>query len=122
MGLLLLGFFIAFAIALTGVGAGTLTAPTLILLGIAPAKAVGSALLYSTLVILPAGLFHMLYKILDYKTLWTMLLGGLPVVFTGSNLLSEIFSFLAFKKTLLFFIGLTILAHGQAPLLVYGSV
>jgi len=110
LGLLLLGFFIAFAIALTGVGAGTLTAPTLILLGFDPAKAVGSALLFSTLVKLPAGLFHMLYKNLDYKTLRTMLLGGLPGVFTGSYLLSEIFSFQAFKKTLLFIIGQTILA------------
>jgi len=89
LGLLLLGFFIAFAIGLTGVGAGTLTAPTLILLGFDPAKAVGSALLFSTLVKLPAGLFHMLYKNLDYKTLRTMLLGGLPGVFTGSYLLSE---------------------------------
>lgn len=53
----LLGFFIAFAIGLTGVGAGTLTAPVLILLGLNPAQAVGSALSFSTLVKLPGFLF-----------------------------------------------------------------
>lgn len=109
LGFFLLGLFIAFAIGLTGVGAGTITAPTLILLGFDPAKTVGSALLFSTLVKFPACLFHMLYKNLDYKTLIPMLVGGLPGVFTGSYLLSEIFSGPAFKKTLLFIIGLTIL-------------
>lgn len=110
LGFFLLGLFIAFAIGLTGVGAGTLTAPILILLGFDPAKTVGSALLFSTLVKFPACLFHMLYKNLDYKTLRIMLLGGLPGVFTGSYILSELSSVQAFKKTLLFIIGLTILA------------
>jgi uncharacterized membrane protein YfcA len=52
----LLGFLIAFAIGVTGVGAGTVTAPLLILaLGLPPEVAVGTALLFGFLVKVPAG-------------------------------------------------------------------
>ncbi|MBF0171785.1 MAG: sulfite exporter TauE/SafE family protein, partial [Nitrospinae bacterium] len=52
-----LGFFIAFAIAITGVGAGTITAPVLMLfMGIEPAVAVGTALLFALAVKIPAGI------------------------------------------------------------------
>jgi uncharacterized membrane protein YfcA len=103
-----LGFFIAFAIGLTGVGAGTLTAPLLILLGLDPAKAVGSALAFSTVVKLPAMLTHALYKNLDYKTLLLMLLGGVPGTLLGSFLLTLFHTPLGLKKILLLVIGITI--------------
>jgi uncharacterized membrane protein YfcA len=103
-----LGFFIAFAIGLTGVGAGTLTAPLLILLGLDPAKAVGSALAFSTVVKFPAMLTHALYKNLDYKTLLLMLLGGVPGTLLGSLLLTLFHNLLGLKKILLLVIGITI--------------
>jgi uncharacterized membrane protein YfcA len=103
-----LGFFIAFAIGLTGVGAGTLTAPLLILLGLDPAKAVGSALAFSTVVKFPAMLTHALYKNLDYKTLLLMLLGGVPGTLVGSLLLTLFHNLLGLKKILLLVIGITI--------------
>jgi len=102
------GFFIAFAIGLTGVGAGTLTAPLLILLGLDPAKAVGSALAFSTVVKLPAMLTHALYKNLDYKTLLLMLLGGVPGTLLGSLLLTLFHTLLELKRFLLLLIGITI--------------
>jgi uncharacterized membrane protein YfcA len=103
-----LGFFIAFAIGLTGVSAGTLTAPLLILLGLDPAKAVGSALAFSTVVKFPAMLTHALYKNLDYKTLLLMLLGGVPGTLLGSLLLTLFHNPLGLKKILLLVIGITI--------------
>jgi uncharacterized membrane protein YfcA len=103
-----LGFFIAFAIGLTGVGAGTLTAPLLILLGLDPAKAIGSALAFSTVVKLPAMLTHALYKNLDYKTLLLMLLGGVPGTLLGSLFLTLFHTPLGLKNILLLVIGITI--------------
>jgi uncharacterized membrane protein YfcA len=103
-----LGFFIAFAIGLTGVGAGTLTAPLLILLGLDPAKAVGSALAFSTVVKFPAMLTHALYKNLDYKTLLLMLLGGVPGTLLGSLFLTLFHTPLGLKNILLLVIGITI--------------
>ncbi|MFN3598539.1 MAG: sulfite exporter TauE/SafE family protein [Aquificaceae bacterium] len=105
----LLGLFIAFAIGLTGVGAGTLTAPILILLGFDPTKAVGSALTFSAVVKLPAGLLHALYGNLDYSLLKRMLLGGIPGVFTGSYLLSKLSLSQGLKNLLLLIMGFTIL-------------
>ena len=108
-----LGFFIAFAIGLTGVGAGTLTAPLLILLGLDPAKAVGSALAFSTAVKFPAMLTHALYKNIDYKILLLMLSGGVPGTLLGSLFL-KLFHELSgldtsgLKKILLLIIGITI--------------
>ena len=59
----LLGFLIAFAIGVTGVGAGTVTAPLLILaLGLPPEVAVGTALLFGFLVKVPAGAVHLLRR------------------------------------------------------------
>jgi uncharacterized membrane protein YfcA len=104
-----LGFFIAFAIGLTGVGAGTLTAPLLILLGLDPAKAVGSALAFSTAVKFPAVLTHALYKNLDYRTLLLMLLGGVPGTLLGSLFLKLLHDPSGLKKILLLIIGITVL-------------
>jgi len=104
-----LGFFIAFAIGLTGVGAGTLTAPLLILLGLDPAKAVGSALAFSTVVKFPAVLTHALYKNLDYKTLLLMLLGGVPGTLLGSLLLKLLHDPSGLEKILLLIIGITVI-------------
>lgn len=103
------GFFIALAIGLTGVGAGTLTAPLLILLGLDPAKAVGSALSFSAFVKFPAFVFHALYKNIDYKTLFLMLSGGVPGVLLGSFLLSFLSHEKGLKNVLFLIIGFTIL-------------
>ncbi len=103
------GFFIAFAIGLTGVGAGTLTAPLLILLGLDPTKAVGSALAFSTVVKFPAVLTHAVYRNLDYKTLLLMLVGGVPGTLLGSLLLTLLSDPLRLKNILLLIIGVTII-------------
>jgi hypothetical protein len=86
-----IGFVIAFAIAMTGVGAGTVTAPVLILfLGMEPPLAVGTALGFSTIVKIPAGLSYLTRKRVDFKYLGLMSAGGVPGVIAGTLLLKNL--------------------------------
>jgi uncharacterized membrane protein YfcA len=86
-----IGFGIALFIALTGVGAGTLTVPVLILfLGVPAGEAVGIGLVFATavkLILVPA---QILRKNVAWRTLGFMLLGGLPGVILGSVLLRHL--------------------------------
>jgi uncharacterized protein len=81
---LAIGFLIAFAIAVTGVGAGTITAPILVLfLHVPLALAVGTALVYSAIVKLIVVPIQMWRKQVSYRAVGFMLLGGLPGVLIG---------------------------------------
>ena len=88
-----IGFVIAVVIALTGVGAGTITAPLLILfLHIPGAEAVGTALGYATIVkcvIVPVQIAR---KQVSYRVFGFMLLGGGPGVLIGSLLFRRVAS------------------------------
>src|ERR1700761_6314605 len=87
----LIGFIIAVFIALTGVGAGTITTPLLILfLHVPPAVAVSVGLMFSAavkLVLVPAQIWR---KNVNWRTLGFMLIGGLPGVLIGSLLLTHL--------------------------------
>jgi hypothetical protein len=87
----ILGFSIALFIALTGVGAGTITVPTLVLfLGVPSAEAVGIGLMFSTavkLILFPAQVAR---GNVAWKTLGFMLLGGAPGVLIGSLFLKHL--------------------------------
>jgi uncharacterized protein len=86
-----LGFFIAMAVGLTGVGAGVLTAPALLLLLHTPTKtAVGTALVFGAVVKLVAAPSYLWRKQVNFKVLGWMLLGGLPGVALGSAFLHKI--------------------------------
>ena len=86
---LLLGFAIAVAISITGVGAGVITAPVLILFfHLPPAQAVGTALAYSVAVKLLVVPMQLLRRQVNFRVLGFMLAGGLPGVLIGSALLS----------------------------------
>jgi uncharacterized protein len=82
---LILGFAIAVVIAITGVGAGSLIAPLLILfLRVPVAEAVGTALVYSAAVkfiVVPVQIWK---RRIDWKTLGLILATGLPGVAIGS--------------------------------------
>ncbi|WP_114314144.1 sulfite exporter TauE/SafE family protein [Thermus caldifontis] len=102
----LLGFLIAFAIGITGVGAGTVTAPLLILaVGVPPEVAVGTALLFGFLVKVPAGLVYLLRGQLAGRALGLLLAGGLPGVLLGSLLLVHL---KGAKDLVLLLVGLTV--------------
>jgi uncharacterized protein len=87
----LLGFLIAAAIALTGVGAGTLTTPLLLVFtGVTPAKAVGTALAFGFLVKCISTPVYLARKQVNYRVLRYLLCGGIPGVAIGSLLLDRL--------------------------------
>jgi len=89
--LFVLGFLIAVAIGVTGVGAGVITAPVLILFfHMPPARAVGTALAFSVAVKLLVAPMQFWRKLVDFRVLGYMLAGGLPGVFAGSLLLARL--------------------------------
>jgi uncharacterized protein len=82
---LLIGFVIAVIIALSGVGAGVVTAPLLILFLHVPVEiAVSTALAYAAIVKLIVVPVQMARKQVNYRILGWMLLGGIPGVILGS--------------------------------------
>jgi uncharacterized membrane protein YfcA len=86
-----LGFIIAVAIALTGVGAGSLTTPLLILLlGIPAKESVGTALIFGAVVKMITAPVYMFRKQVSGRALAYLLAGGLPGVLAGSLLLHGI--------------------------------
>jgi uncharacterized membrane protein YfcA len=88
---IVLGFVIAVAIGVTGVGAGVITAPVLILfLHVPPARAVGTALVFSTAVKLLVVPMQMYRKQVDYRILGYLLAGGVPGVLIGSFILAKL--------------------------------
>jgi uncharacterized protein len=86
-----IGFIIAVFIALTGVGAGTITTPLLILfLGIPAPMAVATGLMFSAavkLVLVPSQIAR---KQVSWRILGLMLIGGLPGVLIGSLVLRHL--------------------------------
>lgn len=83
-----LGLVIALAIGLTGVGAGTLTAPALILwFDVPPAIAVGTALAFGATVKLPAVASYLMRRQVDFRAFRSMAIGGIPGVVLGGFVL-----------------------------------
>lgn len=88
-----IGFCIAIVIALTGVGAGVITAPLLILFLHVPVDiAVSTALAYSAIVKLIVVPFQVVRRQVNYRVLGIMLMGGLPGVIIGSVLFKHVAS------------------------------
>lgn len=85
----LLGFGIALAISLTGVGAGSMTTPLLILLlGVSPATAVGTALTFGAIVKIASVPVYAMRRQVNFRILRLLLAGGIPGVLAGSLLLA----------------------------------
>jgi uncharacterized protein len=88
---IVLGFIIAVAIGVTGVGAGVITAPVLILfMHVSPAHAVGTALAFSVAVKILVVPMQIYRKQVDYRVLGYLLAGGIPGVLTGSYILAKL--------------------------------
>jgi uncharacterized membrane protein YfcA len=86
-----IGFVIAMFIALTGVGAGTITVPVLVLfLGVPAVEAVGIGLMFATAVKLILVPTQILRRNVAWRTLGFMLLGGVPGVLVGSLFLKHL--------------------------------
>jgi hypothetical protein len=86
-----IGFCIAIVIALSGVGAGVITAPLLILFLHVPVDiAVSTALAYSAIVKFIVVPVQVIRRQINYRVLGIMLLGGLPGVVLGSILFKHV--------------------------------
>lgn len=106
----MLGALIAAAIALTGVGAGVITAPVLMLwLGVPPATAVGTALAFGALVKIPAALSYWRQGHVDRRAAKAMILGGLPGVVAGALLL-QTFDHSGLRPMVLCLVGLVVVS------------
>jgi uncharacterized protein len=101
-----LGFVISVFIGLTGVGAGSMTTPLLILLlGMPTSQAVGTALIFGAAVKIITTPFYWKRRQIDLKALGYLLGTGLPGVLAGSLMLSGIKS-----DWVTAFVGLTIMS------------
>ncbi len=87
----LVGFFIAALVGLTGVGAGSLTAPMLILFfGMAPAESVGTALVFGAVTKVAVVPVYVARKQVSLRVLALLCAGGVPGVLAGSLLLERL--------------------------------
>jgi uncharacterized membrane protein YfcA len=113
---ILAGFFIALAIGITGVGAGSITAPVLILFFHQSAPdAVTTALVFGTVVKLVATPFYMARRQVNYRVLGYLVIGGLPAVLAGSFLLQSMDKS-KLNAPVLFIVGLTVVLSAGATL------
>jgi hypothetical protein len=101
----LLGFLIAAAVGMTGVGAGSLTAPLLILFfHQAPAAAVGTALVFTMAIKVAVTPVYMKRRQVSLRALWAMCGGGVPGVLAGTLLLSYL-DVHRYQRTVLALVG-----------------
>jgi uncharacterized membrane protein YfcA len=85
---ILIGFVIALAVGLTGIGGGSFTVPALLLLvGLPAGAAVGTAFVFATVLRLIAAPFYVLGKLVHSRYLWLLLLGAVPGLVIGTILL-----------------------------------
>ena len=81
----LIGFFIAAAVGLTGIGGGSFTVPALMLLvGLTAGEAVGTAFLFAGVLRLIAAPFYLLGKQIHSRYLWLLLQGAVPGLLVGT--------------------------------------
>jgi uncharacterized protein len=104
----LAGFIIALAVGLTGVGAGSVTAPVLILFfGLAPAEAVGTALAFGAAIKLAVAPFYIARNQVSGRVLSRLCMGGIPGVLLGVLAIGAL-DIGRYENMLFFLLGATI--------------
>lgn len=79
-----IGFMIAMAVGMTGIGGGSFTVPALVLLaGLTSGEAVGTAFLFAAVLRLIAAPFYLAGKQVHSKYLWLLLQGAVPGLVIG---------------------------------------
>lgn len=79
----LVGFIVGTCMAYSGVGAGAITTPLLIFLGVGSTTAIGSDLLFALGTKIVAMGTHLHKRTVDFSVLWRLSLGGLPGAIIG---------------------------------------
>ncbi len=84
----LIGFVIALAVGLTGIGGGSFTVPALVLIvGVMPGTAVGTAFVFAGILRLIAAPFYLAGKHIHGRYLWLLVLGAVPGLLIGTYIL-----------------------------------
>jgi hypothetical protein len=87
----LIGFLIALAVGLTGVGGGSFTVPALVLIaGLTAGEAVGTAFLFAGVLRLLAAPFYLIGKQIHGRYLWLLLQGAVPGLLVGTWVLRSL--------------------------------
>ena len=101
----LIGFLVALAVGLTGIGGGSFTVPALVLIVGLPANtAVGTAFVYAGVIRLLAAPFYLLGKHFHGKYLWLLLQGAIPGLLIGTYLL-RLLSHTSANAAIVFILG-----------------
>src|SRR5438105_13094437 len=80
-----IGFLIAVAVGLTGIGGGSFTVPALVLIvGLTAGEAVGTAFLFAGVLRLIAAPFYLVGKQIHSRYLWLLLQGAGAGLLVGS--------------------------------------
>src|SRR5437868_15477967 len=88
---LLLGFFIALAVGLTGIGGGSFTVPALLLIvGLPTGEAVGTAFVFAGVLRLIAAPFYLLGRLVNSRYFRLLLIGAVPGLALGMFVLCAI--------------------------------
>lgn len=121
MKIVLIGFVIGVCISYSGVGAGSLTTPLIMLvLGVKAATAIGSDLVFSLGTKIVAFITHMHAKTVDYTALLYLSAGGVPGAALGvlvTTLLHNRLSFDALDHALRLALGFALLVSACAVFL-----
>lgn len=80
---MVVGFIVGACTAYSGVGAGAITTPLLIFLGVGTDKAIGSDLLFALGTRLVAMIAHVQKRTVQVSVLWRLSIGGLPGAIIG---------------------------------------
>lgn len=105
---LIVGFLIAFVVGLTGVGAGAITAPVLILFfGLPAAVSVGTALTFAAVIKFAVAPMYFLRRQVNLKILGLLCLGGIPGVLGGSIIVT-LLDTKRYEGTMLILVGSTV--------------
>ncbi len=85
---LLIGFVIALAVGLTGIGGGSFTVPALLLFaGLSAGEAVGTAFVFAGVVRLVAAPFYLFSRQIHSRYFWLLLRGAIPGLLAGTFVL-----------------------------------
>jgi uncharacterized protein len=85
---LLIGFLIALAVGMTGIGGGSFTVPALVLIvGLTAGEAVGTAFVFAGAIRLIAAPFYLIGKNFNARYLWLLLGGAIPGLLIGTFVL-----------------------------------
>jgi uncharacterized protein len=109
----LIGFLIALAVGLTGIGGGSFTVPALVLIvGLSPGGAVGTAFVFAGVLRLIAAPFYLAGRHIHWRYLWLLSLGAVPGLMVGTYIL-RLLSSAAGSPTIVILLGLILTASSS---------